>query len=65
MIDNSRALHVVPGVYGGWVVKRKYAVRALKHFETKRVAIRWARWKRAKGEEIVVHKRDGVVGSII
>jgi hypothetical protein len=55
--------HVVPAK-DGWAVKVDGAERATKHFRNKEDAIAWAR-ETAKQtvSEVVVHKRDGTIGS--
>ena len=54
--------HVVPGLEGGWNVKKGGAKRASKHFDTKAVAESWGR-KVSKNSrsEFVVHRRDGTI----
>lgn len=49
---------------GGWVVRKEGARRPIRRFALKRVAIHFARWYRSNGDEIVIHRRDGTVGSV-
>lgn len=56
----KKSHHVVPAPRGGWSVKKSGAERALKHFENKKDAIRWAREVSRSGRtELFVHGRDG------
>ncbi len=57
--------HVVPGVSGGWNVKRPGTARASKHFDTQADAVSWAReLARQAGSELVIHRRDGTIATI-
>jgi uncharacterized protein DUF2188 len=56
------SLHVVPGPDGGWNVKKGGALRASKHFETKKDAESWGlKISRQEGSVLVIHKRDGTI----
>lgn len=58
----SKSHHVVPGLTGGWNVKKGGAWRALKHFEKKKDAVNWGRQLSQKqGSEFVIHRKDGTI----
>jgi hypothetical protein len=61
---SKKSHHVVPGPDGGWNVKKGDALRASRHFETKKDAESWGRRiSRQEGSELVIHKRDGTIES--
>jgi hypothetical protein len=54
--------HVVPAPGGGWKVRKRGALRASKHFETKADAISWGREiSRYRRSELVIHNTDGTI----
>jgi hypothetical protein len=54
--------HVVPAPDGGWNVRKRGALRASKHFETKADAISWGREiSKNQRSEFVIHKVDGTI----
>jgi len=54
--------HVVSNPDGGWDSKREKALRASKHFETKKEAMDWSRLKsRSESSELIPHKKDGKI----
>ncbi len=59
---NRKSYHVVPGMDGGWNVRKGGAERASKHFEKQEQAIDWARSaSRSAKSELYIHRRDGTV----
>jgi Uncharacterized protein conserved in bacteria (DUF2188) len=60
----KKSQHVIPNLKGGWSVKSKGALRAVKSFDTQADAVSWARSKSRKaGSSLVVHGRDGTIRS--
>ncbi|NJL27954.1 MAG: DUF2188 domain-containing protein [Thermoanaerobaculia bacterium] len=58
----SKSHHVVPGLDGGWSVKKGGATRASRNFDTKEAAISWGREvSKKEHSEFVIHKRDGTI----
>ncbi len=52
--------HVVPGVSGGWDVKRGGAARSSGHFDTKQKAVDYGRQvSRNQHTELRIHNQDG------
>lgn len=62
MPPNTR--HVMPGMDGGWVVRKHGSKRATKWFATKRGAVHWGRDVSRRHEGVlVIHRNDGTVES--
>ena|SRR5215203_5542516 len=58
----SRHVHVVPSVDGGWSVKKEGADRASKRFPTQDAAESWGRMQSIKEQSaLVIHRRDGTI----
>ena len=56
----SKTRHVVPNPNGGWDSKKSEALRASKHFDTKKEAEDYSRQlSRKQGTELVIHGKDG------
>lgn len=56
----AESYHVMPGLDGGWRVKKEGSHRAAKKFTTKKSAIEWAREvSRSESTELFIHKLDG------
>jgi hypothetical protein len=54
--------HVVPGINGGWSVKKEGSDRASRHFATKAAAEQWGRSQSIRDRsELVIHRRDGTI----
>lgn len=52
--------HVVPGVGGGWDIRKEGSDRASGHFDTKQAAVDRARQiSRNQRTELVIHDRHG------
>lgn len=63
-MDKKSSHHVVPSPGGGWVVKKRGAVRASRHFETKQEAVAWGRQASTQADsELVIHRWDGTIQS--
>ena len=59
---SHRAFHVVLDPDGGWNVKKRGALRASRHFDTKKDAESWARAASLRQHsDLVIHKRDGTI----
>ena len=59
-MSKTRSNHVLPNPNGGWTVKKEGSGRALRVFENREDAIRYARHiSIAERSEIVIHSRDG------
>jgi len=58
----NRDYHVVSRPDGGWAVRKEGAGRALRHFERKEDAVRYAR-SLCQGErvDLFVHRIDGTI----
>ncbi len=54
--------HVVPGLSGGWSVKKGGSIKATKNFDNKKEAEMYGR-QVAKNQqaELVIHKKDGTI----
>lgn len=62
MVRLRKSHHVVPGINGGWSVKKEGSVRASRHFETKEAAESWGRTQSIRDRsELVIHRRDGTI----
>lgn len=59
---SKKSQQVVPNLNGGWSVKSRGSLRAIKTFDTQKEAISWARSKsKNAGVDLLVHARDGTV----
>lgn len=62
---DSRATHVAPAVYGGWMVLRAGARRATRNFKTQKEALALGRSIAKKNKAtLVVHDEDGSVRQV-
>lgn len=59
----TKSHHVVPSKNGGWDVKVSGGERAIKHTDTKQVAVDIAREiSRNQKSELVIHNKNGQIG---
>ncbi len=60
----ANTTHVVPDSKGGWNIKGGGAQRSSSHHDTKQSAVDRAREiSQNKGSELVIHNKDGKIGS--
>ena len=57
--SGNKKIHVISR-QGGWAVKKEGNTKASKVYSTKDAAVRGAR-ESSKGQDIVVHKKDGSI----
>jgi len=58
--NSAKRIHIISR-NDGWAVKKEGSSRASRIYESKVSAIRSAKALRQKGNDIVVHKRDGTI----
>ena len=66
MASQKQPYHVVPGINGGWRLRKENALRASSTYRTQSEAVEKARKvARKEGVELVIHRDDGSVKKFV